>query len=179
MNYNTTWRTVYITVIFFYFRCGVYTNRRLRNYVESLDNRVDEFQTHPGALVRSRYRPEQSALVRRTRDRDWTRRVVRMGSCAAGGGPPVSFGTTCALLRAWAPPRVSGSDEHDAQPQKICTTRQILHPLPELHGGWLESSGHPWTRRTDEFYGGNFVRANSIGKSVSKLTHSTALVGCR
>ena len=72
-------------------------------------------------------------------------RRTRTGSCAADGGSPVSFGTTCALLRAWAPPRVSGSDEHDAQPQKIYTTRQILHPLPELHGGgvgggWLGSS---------------------------------------
>lgn len=100
-------------------------------------SRRTNFKLTPAPSYEPATTPEQSALLRRTRGRDWT---TRTGSCAAaGGGPPASFDTTCALLRAWALLRVSGSDEHDAQPQKIYTTRQILHPLHELHGGSPET----------------------------------------
>jgi len=144
----------------------VCTNRRRRNYVESLGS---NFKLTPALSYDLAIVPSKVHSCAEHGTATESSRRLRTGSCAAGGGPPVSFGTTCALLRAWAPPRVSGSDEHDAQPQKIYTTRQILHLLPELHGGVAPKLRYPWTRRADEFYGGNFARANSIGKIVLKI----------
>jgi len=68
---------------------------------------------------------------------------------------------------------------NDAQPQKIYTTRQILHPLRERHGDGPETQPFLETHRTDDFlrWAVPLAGNRSIEESELKSTRSMTLVG--